>query len=416
MDKIIEKKKWPARRIGTIIGAILLLFLVLYLLFFRDNRSRIYLGKDKVTLATAEMSEFQEFIPVDGIVQPLVTIYIDAIFGGRVEEIFVRDGAIVEKDQPIIKLSNATIEKEYMFQENQALEVLNNYQNTQLNIERNKFTLEREMADLEYQKEIATADFRRKKELYEAGHMAEEEFETSQRNYRIAERRYDIAYRAMQHDSVYTQTQMVQIKESIDRMQDNLKVLNENLNNLTITAPISGQLSSFQSEIGETVKAGDNLGQLDVLDGFKIKARIDERYITRTFVGQGARFNYAGKNYELHIQKIYSNITGGTFEVDMFFVDAVPQGIRRGQTLQLRLEFSSKSDAIIIPRGGFYQKTGGNWIYVLNESETQATKREIKIGRQNIHSYEVLQGLEPGEKIIVSSYELFGDKDKIIFQ
>lgn len=416
MDRIIKKKKWTLQRIATLTGSILLLLFVLYMLLFRDNRSRIYIDQDKVTIATVERSEFQEFIPVDGIVHPLVTIYIDAIFGGRVEEIFVRDGALVEKGEPILRLSNATIEKEYMFQENQALEVLNNYQNTQLNIERNKFTLEREMADLEYQKEIATADFRRKKELYEAGHMAEEEFETSQRNYLIAKKRYDIAYRAMQHDSVYTQTQMVQIKESIDRMQDNLKILNENLNNLTITAPISGQLSSFQSEIGETVQPGDNLGQLDVLDGFKIKARIDERYINRTFVGQGARFNYGGESYQLQIQKIYSNITGGTFEVDMFFIDNIPEGIRRGQTLQVRLEFSSVADAIIIPRGGFYQKTGGNWIYVIDEAGNQATKRKISIGRQNIHSYEVMEGLEPGEQVIVSSYELFGDKERLIFK
>jgi HlyD family secretion protein len=416
MDKIIKKKKWTTRRIVTIVALSLLAFLIVYLLFFRDKSSRLFVEKDKISIASVQQDSFQEFIPVDGIVQPIVTIYIDAVFGGRVDEIFVRDGATVSQGDPILRLTNATIEKDYMFQENQALEVLNNYQNTQLNLERNKFTLERQMADLEYQKEIATADFKRKSELYKNQHISVEEFEISEREFQIAQRRYDIAYRAMQHDSIYTHTQMVQIKESIDRMQENLRMLNENLKNLTITAPIDGQLSSFHAEIGETRNSGENIGQIDVLDAFKLRARIDERYVNRTHVGQKAQFDYSGQTFYLEIQKIYSNITNGAFEVDLYFTDSVPEGIRRGQTIQLRLEFSGVTDAIIIPRGGFYQETGGNWIYVLDPSGSEATKRNIKIGRQNIHHYEVLEGLNPGEKVIVSSYDMFGGKDRLIFR
>lgn len=416
MDKIIKKKKWTTRKIVTIGALSLLVFLIVYLLFFRDKSSRLYVEKDKISIAKVQQGSFQEFIPVDGIVQPIVTIYIDAVFGGRVDEIFVRDGATVSKGDPILRLTNATIEKDYMFQENQALEVLNNYQNTQLNLERNKFTLERQMADLEYQKEIATADHKRKSELYKSQHISDEEFEISEREFQIAQRRYDIAYRAMQHDSIYTQTQMVQIKESIDRMQENLQMLNENLKNLTITSPIDGQLSSFHAEIGETRNSGENIGQIDVLDAFKLRARIDERYVNRTHVGQKAQFDYSGQTYNLEIQKIYSNITSGAFEVDLYFTESVPDGIRRGQTIQLRLEFSGVSDAIIIPRGGFYQETGGNWIYVLDPSGSEATKRSIRIGRQNIHHYEVLDGLMPGEQVIVSSYDMFGGKERLIFR
>jgi HlyD family secretion protein len=416
MDKIIKKKKWTIRRIATIIAMSLLTFLIVYLLFFRDKSSRLYVEKDKISIAKVQQGSFQEFIPVDGIVQPIVTIYIDAVFGGRVDEIFVRDGATVSKGDPILRLTNATIEKDYMFQENQALEVLNNYQNTQLNLERNKFTLERQMADLEYQKEIATADYKRKSDLYKNRHISDEEFEISEREYQIAQRRYDIAYRAMQHDSIYTQTQMVQIKESIDRMQENLQMLNENLKNLTITAPIDGQLSSFHAEIGETRNSGENIGQIDVLNAFKLRARIDERYVNRTHVGQKAQFDYSGQTYNLEIQKIYSNITNGAFEVDLYFSENAPDGIRRGQTIQLRLEFSGVSDAIIIPRGGFYQETGGNWIYVLDPSGSEATKRSIRIGRQNIHHYEVLDGLMPDEQVIVSSYDMFGGKERLIFR
>lgn len=416
MDRIIEKKKWTPRKIATIAGAALLVSFIAYLLFFRDNSSRLYVEKDKMSIAAVQQGSFQEFIPVDGIVQPIVTIYVDAVLGGRVEEIFVRDGAFVEEGEPILRLTNAGVEMDYMYRENNLLDVVNNYQNTKLSLERNKFAMERQMADLAYQREIAINDYKRKQKLFEDGHIAVEEFENAEREFRFSQKRFDIAYRAMQHDSIYTYAQMNHIEESIDRMQHNLSLLYKNLENLTLTAPISGQLSSFHPERGETKNAGENLGQIDVLDGFKLRARIDERYVNRTFVGQQAQFDYAGQNYQLEIQKIYSNITAGAFEVDLHFVDEVPEGIRRGQTLQLRLQFSGVADALIIPRGGFYQETGGNWIYVLDAAGNQATKRRIRIGRQNIHHYEVLEGLEPGEQVIVSSYDAFGGKDRLIFR
>jgi HlyD family secretion protein len=285
MDRILKKKKWNSTRITlTVLSSLLVLFIA-YLVFFRENGSRLYVDKEKMTISTVRQGSFQEFIPVDGTVQPIVTIYVDAVFGGRVEEIFVRDGAFVEEGDPILRLSNASIEMDYMYRENNLLEVLNNYQNTRLSLERNKFTLERQMADLEYQKDIATKDFNRKKVYFDSGHISEEEYENAEREYNIARKRFDIAYRAMQHDSVYTETQMIQIKESIDRMEDNLNMLNSNLENLIITAPISGQLSSFDAERGETKQSGENLGQIDVMDGFKLRARIDERYVNRTFVG-----------------------------------------------------------------------------------------------------------------------------------
>ncbi|MFW5777965.1 MAG: efflux RND transporter periplasmic adaptor subunit [Bacteroidota bacterium] len=417
MDRIIEKKRWTLKKISGIIAILALFAFILYLIVFRDNSSKLYIEKENVTIATVEQGNFQEFIPLDGIVYPKVTIYLDAVFGGRVEEIYVRDGEKVERGQPILKLSNATIEMDYMYRENNLLEVLNNYQNTRLSLERNTFSLERQMADLAYEKDIASKDFHRKKELYESSHISEQEFEDAQREYNITNQRYDIAYRAMKHDSIYTETQMIQIKESIDRMEDNLQMLKSNLENLIITAPVIGQLSSFNAEIGESKQSGENLGQIDVLDGFKIKARVDERYVSRTYIGQPAQLDYNGEKFDLTIQKIYSDITGGAFEVDLLFEEKVPDGIRRGQTIPLRLQFSGvDNDALIIPRGAFYQQTGGNWIYVLNPQENQVTKRTIEIGRQNIHHYEVREGLMPGEKVIVSSYDAFGNKDKLIFK
>ena len=416
MDKAIKKKKWTTKKILSIAGATALTVFILYLLFFRDNSSRLYVDKDKMTIATVEQGRFQEFIPVDGVVQPIVTIHIDAAFGGRVEELYVRDGAILEEGDKILRLSNMQLEMNYMQQESQALEVLDRYQNTRLNLERNMFQLQRELAQLEYRLDIAETDYNRKKSFYSQDVISEEEYENAERDYRFARQNYNIGLKTLQHDSLYMATQMDQINESIDRVQDNIRMLHATLDNLIIRAPISGRLSAFNAERGETKTTGENIGQLDVLDGYKLRARIDERYINRTFVGQIATFTYGGDSYELEISKIYSNISGGAFEVDMEFSGDEPEGIRRGQTIQLRLQFSGVADALIIPRGGFYQTTGGNWAYVVDPSGSQATKRQIRIGRQNIHHYEVLEGLEPGEQVIVSSYDSYGDRDRLIFR
>lgn len=416
MDRIIEKKKWTTKRITIIAAISLLVLLVVYMLFFRDHSSSLYVDKDRLTIATVEHGQFQEFIPVDGVVQPIVSIYVDAVFGGRVEKIFQRDGAQVEEGDKILQLSNAQIEMNYMQQENRALEVLDRYQNTRLGLERNMFSLERELLELKYHLDIVEKDFERKEGFYEDDLISEKEYEDALRDYQYAWQSYEIGRRNLQHDSLYMERQMDQINESIDRMQENMHMLHETLDNLIVRAPISGQLSSFDAERGETKERGENLGQIDVLDGYNLRARIDERYINRAYVGQPASFDYNGDTYDLEISKIYSNITGGAFEVDMVFTDEEPDGIRRGQTLQLRLQFSSVTDALIIPRGGFYQSTGGNWIYVVNPSGTQATKRDIRIRRQNIRHYEVADGLEPGERVIVSSYDSYGDQDRLVFR
>lgn len=415
MDRIIEKKKWTVKKLVTIAGVSAFAFFIIYLLVFRDTSSRLYVDKDKMTIAGVEQGRFQEFIPVDGVVQPIVTIHLDAVLGGRVEEIYIRDGAQVEEGDKILRLSNAQVELSHMQQENTALEVLDRYQNTRLNLERNMFSLERQLADLEYRLDFAKKDYLRKKHFFEQGVISDEEYENAEREYRFALRNFDIGLRTMQHDSMYVSTQMAQINQYISRVEENISMLHQTIDQLIIRSPISGQLSSFNAERGETKLAGQNLGQIDVLDGFKLRARIDERYVNRTYIGQPASFDYGGQTYNLEISKIYSTITGGAFEVDLEF-NSEPPAIRRGQTLQLRLQFSGVADALIIPRGGFYQTTGGNWIYVLDASGSQAVKRPIRIGRQNIHHYEVLEGLEPGERVITSSYDSYGDKDRLIFR
>ena len=416
MDRAIKKKKWTTKRILTI-GAILafLVFLV-YIFFVRDKQSRLYVNQDQLSIAAVLEDKFQEFIPVDGVVFPKNTVYIDAVTGGIVEAVYVEDGAILKKGEPILKLMNANMELSTMEQETRMLDAINNLQNTKIQLEQSRFIREKEIANLTYQLQQAEIDYERKKKLFKNQVIAIKEWEDAERNYKGLKRQLDLSKELQKLDSIFAYSQIYQINQSINRMGNNLELLRKTIESLNIKAPADGKLSSFSAEIGELKQAGEHLGQIDMMDGYKLKARIDERYISRVFVGQEAEFDFNKKTYKLRINKIYTDVVGGTFEIDLLFDDDYPSAIKRGQTLQLRVIFSSAQDAIIVKRGGFFQETGGNWIYVVDPSGSFAQKREISIGRQNTRYYEVKGGLDPGEKVIVSSYKSFGGKDKLIFR
>lgn len=416
MDRPIEKKKWTAKKIFKIAAVALVVILPLYLIFFRDNRSKLTVEKDQLRIATVEKNKFQEFIPLDGVVLPIRTVYIDAIEGGTVDKVYVEDGAKLKAGDVILKLQNANLELEYMNRESQMYDVINNLQNSKLSIEQNKFVRRRELVDLENSIDIARKDFNRKKNFYVQKVISDKEFEDAKREYEYLLKKFEIALGLNKMDSVANITQIAQINSSIDRMSKNLALLRENLENLYIKAPIDGQLTSFSVEIGETKSAGQHLGQIDVTTAYKLRSDIDERYISRVFKGQEARFTLNQKEYIVEVSKIFTNVANGTFQVEMIFPGEAPSGVKRGQTFQLRLMFSGTSDAIIIPRGGFFQETGGNWIYLVDEQNQVANKKSIRIGRQNTMYYEVLDGLEPGQKVVVSSYTTFGNKDQLILK
>ena len=416
MDRAIVKKKWTTRKILNIAAISAFVFLLLYLLVFRDKRSKLYVEKSQITIATVLESEFQEFIPVDGVVFPKNTIYIDAVQGGFVEKVYVEDGAMLTKGDTILKLANANMELSLMEQETRIFEAINNLQNTKIGLEQNKFYRQQEIVQMEYQIDQARIDFQRKKKLYEEDVISQKEYEDAERENNYTIKQLAISIELKKLDSISAVTRSRQIDATMDRMQENLDMLRANLENLYIKAPTDGQLSSFSVEIGETKQAGEHLGQIDMRDGFKLRANIDERYISRVYIGQEAEFDFAGQTYYLTIQKIYTDVTNGSFQVDLYFEGDEPDQIKRGQTLQLRLSFSSATDAIIVKRGGFFQETGGNWIYIVDGSGSFATKRKIRIGRQNTNYYEVMEGLEPGEQVIISSYDSFGSKEKLVFR
>ncbi len=416
MDRIIEKKKWTTARIATIIGIGLFVLFIVWMFFLRDNSSRIYVSRDQVTIATVAQDKFQEFIPVDGVVHPKTTIYIDAIMGGNVQRKYVEDGAMLTKGDTILRLINTGLELSYMEQETRIFEAINNLQNTKIALEQNKFNRQKEVVGIRQQIEALHANFMRQTHLYGNELISDYEYEEAERNYRYARKQLDLSLELQRLDSISTAHRYVQIDASMDRLFNNLDLLRSSLGNLYVTAPASGKLSSFSIEVGQTAQVGVHLGQIDVPGDFKLRANIDERYLSRISVGQEASFEFGGQNYGLTINKIYTDVSGGTFQVDLYFDDGYPPHIRRGQTLQLRLKFSSETDAIIVRRGGFFQQTGGNWIYVLDPTESFATKRPIRINRQNILHYEIMEGLEPGEKVIISSYDNFGNRDRVIFR
>jgi HlyD family secretion protein len=416
MDRIIEKKKWTTKKILQYAAIAVFVFFILYLFLFLDRSSRLNVEKDQVTIARVTLDNFQEFIPVDGVVQPRTTIYIDAVLGGTVEKKFVEDGAEVKKGDVILQLSNANMQLSYMDQETRMYDAINNLQNSRISLEQNKFLRQKEITNLEYQIDQVKIEYDRATKLYDEGVYTMKEFQDAKRDFEFSSKQLSISLDLQRLDSISTEEQKRQIAASVERMKTNLTLLRSNMEKLLVKSPADGVLSSFNVEIGETRSEGERLGQIDIMDGYKMRASIDERYVSRVMPGQEAELDFGGKTYQLFVNKIYTGVTGGAFQVDMLFKDEVPANIKRGQTIQMRLQFSTPAEALILKRGGFFQQTGGNWVYVVDPSGDFAIKRNIRLGRQNTRFYEVLEGLEPGEEVIISSYDNFGSKDKLVLK
>ncbi len=416
MDRKLEKKVWTRTRILYVSGAVALLFVLIYSFIFADRSSRLNVEAEKITISTVSRAPFQEYTPVSGTILPIQTFYLDAIEGGRVEKRFVDAGEFVKKGDPIIKLANANLQLDVMYREALSYEQINNAENRRLSIEQNTISVKTQLSDVEYQVDRVRLLFRRDSVLAEKSLIADQDFKQTQEEYTYWLGRRVLARENFRQDSVLRATQLVQLDESIKRLQENLQMTKQNLENLTLRAPISGQLTSLNAEIGESKSPGQRLGQIDVLDAFKVRASIDEFYIARINPGQTGEFELGASTDSLKITKVYPEVQNGRFDVDLQFAGKPPQGIRRGQTLQVRLELGDLTEALLVPRGGFYQKTGGQWVYVVDRSGSFAVKRSVKLGRQNPQAFEVLEGLEPGEQVITSSYDNFGDNEKLVLK
>ncbi len=393
-----------------------MLFLVLIVLILSDTGSKLNVDADTITISVVKEGEFQEFIPVTGTVLPRTTFYLDAILGGIVEKRYVEEGAMVKKGEKILRLSNSNVQLSALQQETFAYQQINVARNTRLQIEQNSIALQTTLVTANYALVNATEVFERQKKMWERKLVSQQDYEQAENSYHLALEQQQLARRNFVQDSILKQNQLTQIASSIDRLQRNLELIRENIDNLTVKAPISGQLTSLNAETGQSKSPGDQLGQIDALDGFKVRADIDEFYIARVVDGLHATATIDGKDYHLTVTKVFQEVTGGKFKVDMEFDSTIPGGIRRGQTLQIRLQLSERTRALLLPRGGFYQKTGGQWAFVLSKSGDVAVKRDISLGRQNPDYFEVLSGLRPGDEVVTSSYDNFGDAGELIIK
>ena len=416
MDRKIEKRKWPPRKIATLAASALFFIIIVCNISFGDRSTKLNVETQKITISEVRRGPFQEFIPVTGNVLPIKTIFLDATEGGRVDTVYIEAGSFVKAGDKILQLENRNLHIQIMSQDALVLEQRNLLTGTRFNMEQNRINLRQRLLDQEYQLKRLNRLFDRRKELFERSVISQEEFEATKDEFDYQKKTQKLNIESYRQDSLFQHIQIKQLENSLIRLEDNLKIVRTRLDDLTVTAPITGQLTSLIPETGQTVAQGERIGQVDNLDGFKARAAIDEHYLARIGKGQRGEFDFAGKTYKLITDRVYPEVRNGRFEVDLKFVAETPQGIRRGQTLHIRLELGDLTEAVLIPRGGFYQKTGGQWIYVVDESGDFTAKRRIRLGRQNPQVFEVLSGLEPGERVVTSSYDSYGDIDKLILQ
>ncbi len=416
MDRIIEKKWWARRPVWFAAAAGLAAAAVLYLAVVSESRSNRNVDDGRVSISTVERGLFQEYIPVIGAVLPIRTVYLDAVEGGRVEAVVREAGSVVAEGDTIIHLSNTSLLLDIMNREAQLFEQRNNLRNTRLAMQQNALDLEGKLVELDYEIGLAERAYQRNSELAEQNLISQNDFETARDEYEYFVKRRDLTIRTQQQDSLFRYTQIEMLEESVERIQANLTIVRRNLENLFVRAPVGGQLTSLSAEIGESKTRGERLGQIDILDGFKIRAAIDEHYIARLNPGLEGEFTFAGGKYRLSVSKIFPEVRSGRFEVDMVFVGDVPPDIRRGQTVHVRLELGDLTECVLLPRGPFYERTGGRWVYVLDAAGEKATRRDIRLGKQNPQVFEVLGGLEPGDKVVTSSYDGFGEARTLVLR
>jgi HlyD family secretion protein len=416
VDRVIKKSKWNRKRILTIVGIVGIVALAFFSWYLTSGKSKLNVDAERITISEVKNGTFQEFIPVNGVVLPVTTIYLDALEGGRVEEKYVEDGAIMKKDQPILRLSNTDLALSLLSQQSNVYNTLTQMQIARNQAQQNTVSKLNQMTDVESQLKEAERIYKLNKTLFEQKVIGSQEFKKSENDYNYYLQKKNLTEQILQQDSVTNRQQLDQARASYQGSQGALGLFKRKVGDLIVRSPVDGQLTSLDAEIGQSKNKGERLGQIDVLSGYKVRVDIDEHYISRIYIGLMGEFTFANKDYKLKIKKVYTQVTNGRFQVDMEFEGAPPQGIRRGQTLQIRLALSDETQALLLAKGGFYQQTGGNWVFKVSEGGSKAYKADIQLGRQNPDYYEVLGGLKPGDKVVTSSYENYEKMQELVIK
>lgn len=416
MDKVIEKKKGIRPKHIIWAAGVLVIGFLLYKVVFAETGSTFRAEKEKLTISTVEDGLFNDYITVIGQVEPITTIYLDAIEGGQVEERFIEEGTMVKKGDVILRLENRQLYQTILNSEASLAEKENYLRNTRINFETELIQSRKNILDNRYRLNRKKRTFEQNKALFDDELISKEDFLQAKEDYEYEKNMLEINKVKAKNDSLIRVTSMQSLETDLGKMRQMLVLVRERLDNLNVKAPVDGQLGMLDAEIGQRINEGQRIGQINVLDNFKIKALIDEHYIDRVKRELPATLDRNGTNFNLMVRKVYPEVRNGQFEIDMVFDNSSPDNIRTGQTYHIKLELGESGKAVLLPRGGFFQSTGGQWVFVLNENETEAVKRNIRIGKQNPQYYEVLEGLSANEKVITSGYEMFGTNDRIVLK
>jgi len=412
MDRIVEKKTSRSRMVGYgLAGGIAILFTWWLVGMLLGGRS-LSVNAQRVFVSPVTVGTFEDFIPLRGRLVPRSTVYLDAIEGGRVEQVLVEDGTLVEAGDPIALLSNTNLQLEVLGREAAVTEQLNNMRTIELQLEQNRLSHKRNLVEIDYQMVRLNRSIARQRELAAKELVPQSTVDELQDELTYYTRRREVTVESQATDARMQTQQLSQLREAGTQLQASLGFARKNLDDLNVRAPVHGKLSGFNIEVGQSIVRGGRLGQIDDPDGYKLNVQIDEFYLGRVDLQQFATADHGSRSYDLRVSKIYPQVNNGQFEVDMVF-DEEPVGLRRGQTLQLKLTLGDNSDALLIPNGSFYQETGGNWLFVVSADGTEAVKRPVRLGRRNTDFIEVLDGLEPGEQVITSPYTNYVGMDRL---
>jgi HlyD family secretion protein len=417
MDRKLKKKRFPPKRIAAVLVVLTFVSSVTYMIFFGDKMSKLNVDVEKITISEVTQGHFLEYINQAGNVVPIMTQYLTAVEGGRVIKKFAEPGDYLEKGAPIIELENTNLEMQIMMRESEFTEAKNRLRQTQLQIDQNTLRAKESMIRTDYQLRQTKREYERQSELIKKNATTQQTFEDAKYNYEYNENLKSQMVENLRLDSLYRTGQLREMAASIATMEENLAFVQQKLKNLVLRAPVAGLLTVLTAELGESKGQGQALGRIDVTSGFKIRMNPDEHWLPRIVLGLPGTFSLtnSSEKYTCKVGKIDPMVTGGSFMVEVFF-DEEPPGIRNGQTIRVNLELGSPAEAILLPRGGFFQSTGGQWVYIVDPSGDFAIQKNVKIGRYNPLVYEVIEGLSPGDKVITSPYENYGEIEKLILK
>jgi len=411
MDRKVTTNVSPLKKWLSVSLIVLLVIFAGYMIANKSTGKVLSVDNSRIVISKVTSGVFEDFIPIRGRVTPAKTVYLDAIEGGRVEKILVEDGASLTAGNLIVELSNASLQLSVLGNETRVAEQLNNMRSIELNLEQNRLQHKRNIVDIKHQIKLLTRQVERSQSLIETGAITQSKMEDTEDTLTWYQDRLALTIESQQSDARMQGEQLTFLKDTSRRLESNLAISRQNLDNMNVKAPVAGKLSGFNVEVGQSIARGERLGQIDTPNDYKLTAFIDEFYLGRVDIGQMASY----QDYSLVISKVYPQVQNGQFEVDFKFIDEQPKGIRRGQTIQIKLTLGDASEALLIPNGAFFQDTGGKWIFVVSPNGSEAVKRNVRLGRRNNQFIEVIEGLELGEQVVTSPYSSYQNMQRLNF-